>query len=126
MLKKLKIALLSAALLGGAVAVASATPSNGARPTLSPEKKAELKAKREAMATSKFEKIDANKDGKITQAELEAFYIKMADKQFAKMDTNKTGSIDISQFKASKQGRGKFGRHHRHGVKAPGAGESTK
>ncbi len=124
MMKKLKIALLSAAILGGSVAAVSATPSNSSKPAPTAEQKAEWKAKREARETSMFEKIDTNKDGKITKAEMEAFAIKMADKQFDKLDTNKTGSIDISQFKAGKEARGKFHRHH-HGKKGAGQGGAT-
>jgi hypothetical protein len=126
MLKKIKIALLSAALLGGTVAVVSASPSNGSKPAITAEQKAEWKAKREERETALFEKIDTNKDGKITQAELEAFAVKMADKEFAKMDTSKTGSVDISQFKAAKQARGGMHKHHRHGLKGQGGESTTK
>jgi hypothetical protein len=117
MMKKIKIALLSAALLGGAIGIASASPEGGKGP-ISAAKRAEWAQKREERMTKMFEKIDANKDGKLTQAEVEAFAVKMADEQFAKMDTNKTGSIDLTQFKAfksDKQAR-RFGRHHHKSV----------
>ena len=128
MMKKIKIALLSAALLGGAVGIAAAAPGSSGRPAISAEKKAEWAAKREERMTSRFEKIDTNKDGKISRAELEAFAVKMADKRFAKMDPSNTGSVDLTQFKSfAVQARGKFARHHRHGMKkVQGAGESSK
>jgi Ca2+-binding EF-hand superfamily protein len=117
-MSKLKVAILSAALLGGAVAVSAADPQGGSKPAVSAEKRAEWQTKREERLTSLFEKIDANKDGKLTQAELEAFYVKIADEQFAKMDASKTGAVDLTQFKAfkSSEARGKMGRHHRHGM----------
>jgi len=125
MMKKIKVALLSVALLGGAIGIAAADPGSSGKPAISAEKKAEWKAKREERMTSRFEKIDANKDGKVTRAELEAFAVKKADEEFAKMDPNNTGAVDLTQFKAFEaQARGKFGRHHRHGMKKPG-GAST-
>jgi hypothetical protein len=129
MMKKLKVVLLSAALLGGAVGIASATPDSGKSP-ISAEKRAEWKQKREERLTKRFEAIDANKDGKITKAELETAFLKMADEKFAKMDPNNTGTVDVSQFKAfemGKQARGKMHRHHRHGLKdGSGSGSSSK
>ncbi len=68
-----------------------------------------------------MEKMDSNKDGKVSKAEFSAAHKQKADDMFAKIDTNKDNSISADEMKAhhakmseGKCGEGKCG----HGKKA--------
>lgn len=50
-----------------------------------------------------FERIDGNKDGKISQDEFLADRTAKAKEQFAKKDTNKDGSLTADEWKRSKK-----------------------
>lgn len=46
-----------------------------------------------------FEKIDADKDGGITQAEFQAFHVgKKVNKQYIVMDADKNGTVDQAEY----------------------------
>lgn len=58
-----------------------------------------------------MEKMDSNKDSRVSKAEFDAAHKQKADEMFAKVDTNKDGSITAAEMKAhhAKMGEGKCG-----------------
>lgn len=58
-----------------------------------------------------MEKMDSNKDSKVSKAEFAAAHKQMADDMFAKVDGNKDGFISADEMKAhhAKMGEGKCG-----------------
>jgi len=88
-----------------ALAQAAATPAP------KPAPQAPTKAMAEAQAKAMFQRIDTNKDGKVTKAEADAAWAASRTAQdarrkqvlaadFAKLDTNKDGSISRTEFDA--------------------------
>ena len=102
MLTKLKVALITGAVVvAGVVGVAAAQGSGGG------------KLDRGARKARMLEKFDANKDGALDPAEKQAMFDARAAKMFEKLDANKDGALTLDEFKAGKkafgrQGRGKF------------------
>lgn len=73
--------------------------------------KADFEAKRAAKKAEMLAKFDANKDGKLEPAERAVMRDELAAKRFEKLDTNKDGKLSIEEFKAG-QARHGHG-HHR-------------
>jgi len=96
--KKLKLVLVTSALLVGSVSFAAAAPG---------QVKADHRAKL-------MEKFDANKDGKLDRAEKLAMKETRAARAFARMDKDGDGKLSLVEFKA---GRMHAGAHHRRGGK---------
>lgn len=99
MLTKLKVALITGAVVvAGAVGVAAAQ-GKGDRGADHAERKARL-----------LEKFDANQNGVLDPAEKQAMFDERAAKMFEKLDTNKDGALSLDEFKAGKQKMGRHGR----------------
>ena len=71
---------------------------------LDAQRKRKGKGKGGTNVTKIFERLDKNKDGKITAAEAEGSRIAKA---FAKIDTAKDGAITKTELAASSSGKGK-------------------
>lgn len=99
MFTKLKVVLVtSAVLVAGVVGVAAAQgPGAG-------------KLDRAARKAKLLEKFDANKNGVLDPAEKQAMFDERASKMFAKLDTNKDGALSLEEFKAGKKMMGRQGR----------------
>ena len=96
--KKLKLVLVTSALLVGGAGFAAAAPG---------PVKAEHRAKL-------LEKFDVNKDGKLDRAEKLAMKETLAARSFARMDKDGDGKLSLDEFKA---GHKHAGAHHRRGGK---------
>lgn len=100
MLKKIKIAFVTAAVLvGGAAGIAGAQGRGGGTQLDRQVHKAEVLAK-----------FDSNKDGKLDATEKQAMQDARALKQFAKLDTDRNGLLSIEEFKAGRHHQGRMGR----------------
>lgn len=115
MLTKLKIALVTAGLLVSGVAAAQGT-------TAAPiDRKAEIRAKRQAMKQEMLQKFDTNKDGTLDDGERTAMHDARVLERFKRLDTDGNGVLSLAEFKAGKadkrHARGKF-----HGMKRGHAG----
>jgi Ca2+-binding EF-hand superfamily protein len=103
MLKKFKLAIVTAAVLvGGAAGIAAAEGGpidHQARGAMRAEKKAEMLAK-----------FDTNKDGKLDPAEKQAMKNERASLQFKRLDKNGDGVLSLDEFKAGKDHQGRGGR----------------
>ncbi|MFT3698986.1 MAG: EF-hand domain-containing protein [Kofleriaceae bacterium] len=118
----MKVALaLCGSLLVGGIGLAAAQPAPQSQDQSA--QRTEWKAKREAKKQEMLAKFDLNKDGKLDKAERAAMKNEMAEAAFKKADKNGDGQLSLDEFKQLRQhqGRGGFGRHHRHGMK-PGFG----
>jgi hypothetical protein len=99
---KLKVALISyAVLVAGAVGVAAAQ-GPGARGIDRAERKAKM-----------LEKFDANQDGVLDRAEKQAMFDARAAKRFEKLDVDNDGKLSFDEFKAGKKMMGRSGRGFR-------------
>ena len=122
MLTKMKLMIAGAALLGG-IGIAAAQSAPTAAPGAD---KAEMwKAKKAERKAQMLAKYDTNRDGKLDEQERAVMRDEMLTSRFEKMDLNKDGQVSLDEFKkfsAEKKGhaRGGFHRHHRKG------GEQTK
>lgn len=67
------------------------------------------KAEVTAQADARFDRLDFDKDGKITKADHDANAKSRADARFAQLDTDKNGQISRAEFDAMRDGR--MGRH---------------
>lgn len=111
MFTKLKVVLITGAVLvAGAVGVAAAQ-GKGGRGLDREERKAKM-----------LEKFDANKNGVLDPAEKQAMFDERASKMFAKLDTNNDGALSLSEFKAGKKMMGRGGRGKFRGGKRGGGG----
>jgi hypothetical protein len=105
---KISHTLLAAGLLSlsaGAMAQAPAPPRNAPQdgPRMrAPETRAELKTQLEA----RFDRMDANHDGKIDQKDPEARRAARIAEHFAEIDTDKNGAISKAEFAAAEEHRG--------------------
>lgn len=105
---KISHTLLAAGLLSlsaGAMAQPSApppgAPQDGPR-MRAPETRAELKTQLEA----RFDRMDANHDGKIDEKDPEARRAARIAEHFAEIDTDKNGAISKAEFAAAEEHRG--------------------
>ena len=98
MFTKLKVVLITGAVLLAGVGVAAAQGKGRGGPD-----RAERKAKM-------LEKFDANKNGVLDPAEKQAMFDERASKMFEKLDTNKDGALSLAEFKAGKKMMGRMGR----------------
>lgn len=119
-MKKLKLAIASAALcVGGLSAVALAQGGHhGGRKAmvekfdankdgkLDDAEKAQLKSAFAAKRAERIAKFDANQDGQLDETERQAMHEQRAAKRFAMLDLNKDGAITLDEMKAAKP-------HHR-------------
>lgn len=111
---KISHTLLAAGLLSlsaGAMAQPPAPPPGApdAGPRMkAPETRAELKTQLEA----RFDRMDANHDGKIDEKDSEARRAARISERFSEIDTDKNGSISKAEFAAADEHRGppRFGR----------------
>jgi Ca2+-binding EF-hand superfamily protein len=96
-------------LFGAAVILALAQAAAAPAPKAAPQQP--TKATVEAEAKALFQRIDANKDGKVDKAEADKAFAasraaqdarrkQILDRDFAKLDTNKDGSISRQEFDA--------------------------
>jgi len=106
MIKKLKLALATSALVVGGLAGFAAADSV-------------KDAKHEARKAELLAKFDTNKDGKLDDTERAAAKDARAAERFKQLDTNGDGKLSLEEFKAGRQGRGGMHRHHR----GPGRGQ---
>lgn len=97
MFQKLKISLITAAVLvGGAASIAAAQGGDRG-------------GDRQARKAHMLEKFDTNKDGKLDQTEKEAMQAQRAAKMFGKLDKNGDGVLSLDEFKSGKQFMGRGG-----------------
>lgn len=97
-MKKLTLGLSAAALaLVGTMALAQAHDMDKLDPLAG---KTVTKAEAQAMAAQMFDKLDANKDGKLDQADRAAHHAQMMGEMFGKLDSDKNGSISRDEFMA--------------------------
>lgn len=118
MIKKLKLALATSALVIGGVAgfaAADSTAGQANRPD-----QAERMKMHEARKAKMLEKFDTNKDGKLDDTERAAAKETRAAERFKKLDVNGDGKLSFDEFKAGRQGRGGMHRHHRGGRRGGG------
>ena len=121
MMKKLKLAIATAALCVGGLsgfALANGGHHGGKGRMaefdankdgkLDEAEKAQLKTAFAAKRAEKLARFDANKDGKLDDAERQAMHDERAAKRFAMLDLNKDGAITLDEMKAAKP-------HHRGG-----------
>lgn len=140
MIKKIKLALATAAILVGGVA-GFAAADRGAHPdgighesvmekfdtnkdgklddAERAQAKAAFEAKHEAMKQERLAKYDANKDGKLDDAERGAMRSAKVARQFKRLDVNGDGKLTLDEFSAGRQGRGGPGHHRGHGRRRP-------
>jgi len=76
------------------------------------------KGKKGAMHAKMFEKIDTDKDGKISKQEWQAHH----DEKFAELDADKDGAISQDEFKAHHHKMMKA-HHNKMGMKGEGPGD---
>ena len=117
MLKKLKIVLITGAVLVAGVAGVAAAQGPGGG-----------KLDRGARKARMLEKFDANDNGVLDPAEKQAMFDARAAKRFEKLDANNDGALSLEEFKAGKnkmgrQGRGKFRGKFRGGAGGGGANQ---
>jgi hypothetical protein len=99
MLKKFKLAFVTAAVLvAGVAGIASADRGGEGGKEKFAAKKAEMLAR-----------FDTNKNGALDPAEKQAMHDTRAQKRFTSLDTNKDGVLSLAEFKA---GKGRGGMHH--------------
>lgn len=101
MLTKLKVVLITGAVLLAGVGVAAAQGKGRGGPD------------REERKAKMLEKFDANKNGVLDPAEKQAMFDERATKMFEKLDANKDGQISLAEFKAGKKQMGRGGRGFR-------------
>lgn len=110
-MRKLTLALSTAALAisGAAVAQAAPAPVRGPMPDMT-------RAQVQARAEAAFARMDANKDGTLDQADRAAHHAMMFDR----IDSDKNGSISRAEFDAMHAKRGDKAGGHRMARKGPG------
>lgn len=132
MFTKLKLTMISAALVLGTAGIAAAKPAGhdgrGGKDMmekLDTNKDGKLDAAEKAAGKALFAakhaerkakmlaQFDANKNGVLDDAEKQAKHDARSAERFAKLDANKDGVLSLAEFKAGKQGRG--GHHARKG-----------
>lgn len=121
-MKKLTLGLSAAALaLAGTVALAQSHDMGKMDPMAG---KTVTKAEAQTMAVQMFDKMDANRDGKLDSADREAHRAQRMEEHFAKLDADKSGSISRDEFNAAHQPgeRGGRGEHGRRGEGRKGMG----
>ncbi len=79
----------------------SPTGGPGARPLAAPETRADLKARLEA----RFDRVDANHDGKLDRADAEARRSQRIAQRFDRIDTDRNGAISKDEFAAAEARR---------------------
>lgn len=94
MVKKLKIALATSALVIGGLAGFATAERATTKPTFEA-----MKAKRKAMMLAKF---DANNNGALDASERKTMKDTRAAKRFDKLDTNNDGVLSLEEFKAQR------------------------
>lgn len=134
-------AALGAMLVSGGIAVAQ---SDGVSPPRGPMAAdangdgALTKAEVTAGLDKAFAKLDANRDGQVTQEERQALRQMRLDDRFAKLDTDRNGQISKAEFQAARDARkearkdlrgerrgdqvGRHGGHHGHHGRGGGMG----
>ena len=74
------------------------------------------RAETQAFAARMFTRMDANKDGKLTEADRTARREARRTAMFAKLDSNSNGQVSREEFMTfDRDGDGKDGKHHRMG-----------
>ena len=97
-MKKLTLGLTAATMaLIGAAALAQAGPMGGMKMDPLGDKTV-TRAEAQAMAGQMFDKMDANRDGKLDQADREAHRAERRAKMFDKLDSDKNGAISRDEF----------------------------
>lgn len=91
----LALTALGALALTGGIAVAAAQPDMHQRPAGDM-----TRAQATQMANAHFDRMDANKDGKLDRADREAVHARMAAEMFDRLDANRDGSISRDEWNA--------------------------
>ena len=121
MLTKMKIAIVLVGSLLCGVAAAQPAPNM--------DRKAEIKAKRQAKKAARLQKFDTNRNGVLEPAERTAMIETRLLNRFKKLDTDGNGVLSLAEFKAGKAGKlGKRGKGHarRHMNRQRGLGGPRK
>jgi EF-hand domain pair len=79
------------------------------------EMKAAFAARRAEHHKEMLTQYDTNKDGKLDDAERAAMRDAKLTERFQKMDANRDGKLTLDEFKAAAAKQGAFHRHGRHG-----------
>ena len=119
-MRKLNLALSTAALVLSGAALAQTAPSSAPAGHVARAAKPDMtRADAQARAEAAFARMDANKDGTLNEADRAARHAAMFDR----MDTDKSGSISRAEFEAMHSERGGMGRMAGHGMGAKGSGD---